>query len=69
MYVYYFRRELELTTILLYSDSDSSDSSSDEDIETSVVLIDALFPEVDRQHRTRVCLEDLDEPQCKRLFR
>ena len=57
----------ELATVLLYSDS--SESSSDEDIETAVVLLDAVFPPIDRPYWTRVCLDDLDELQCERLFR
>ena len=61
------RRDLdELATVLLYSDS--SESSSDEDIETAVVLLDAVFPPVDRPYRTHVCLDDLDKLQCERLF-
>lgn len=52
--------------MLLYSDS--SESSSDEDIETAVVLLDAVFPPVDRPYRTHVCLDDLDKLQCERLF-
>lgn len=64
-----FRRELEELAMVFLLDSDSSESSSDEDIETTAVLIDSLFPEVDHPHRTRVCLEDLDDSQCERLFR
>ena len=62
-----YRRDLdELAILLLYSDSDDS---SDDDIEIAAVLVEVIFPPVDRPYRTRVCLDDLDELQCERLFR
>ena len=68
MYLFYvYRRDLdELATVLLYSDSSES---SDDDIETAAVLLETIFPPVDRPYRTRVCIDDLDEVQCERLFR
>ena len=63
-----FRRELcEVVQTLLYSDSSESSSSDDED--TAILLLHAVFPPRERLHRTRVCIEDMSEYECERLFR
>ena len=63
-----FRRELcEVVQTLLYSDSTESSSSDDED--TAILLVHAAFPPKERLHWTRVCIEDMGEYECERLFR
>lgn len=51
----------------LYSDSSESSSSDDDDMVT--ILFHAVFPPRERLYRTRVCINDIDESECERLFR
>ena len=63
-----FRRELgELAQTFLYSDSSESSSSDDKDMVT--MLFHTVFPPRERVYRTRVCIDDMDECECERLFR
>ena len=56
----------ELGVLIADSDSSASDSSDEEDMD--ILLIDAAFPP-NVSYGNRICLEDLSDFQCERLFR
>ena len=56
----------ELFQALVYDDSSDGSSSDDED---TALLLHVAFPPSEAVHRARVCIEDLSEYECERLFR
>ena len=56
----------ELFQALVYDDSSDGSSSDDED--TALLLLHVAFPPSEAVHRARVCIEDLSEYECERLF-
>ena len=46
----------------------SSDSSSSDDETTDLLLLHTLFPPKEVVYKKRVCLDELGEYECERLF-
>ena len=52
------------------SDSSSSDEASSDEEDTALLVLQAVvFPPKEIEYKTGVCIENLGEYECERLFR